>query len=86
MTTGEFFYHSNFKSPPWLKYFIQTPELHSIHHELDVHRYNFADLPIWDRMFGTYRDTDSFAPACGFPRHNERKLARMLVFRDVYDE
>jgi sterol desaturase/sphingolipid hydroxylase (fatty acid hydroxylase superfamily) len=84
--TGEFFYHSNFKSPPWLKYFIQTPELHSIHHELDVHRYNFADLPIWDRMFGTYRDTDSFAPACGFPRHNERKLARMLVFRDVYNE
>ncbi len=65
--TGEFFYHSNFKSPPWLKYIIQTPELHSVHHELDVHRYNFADLPIWDRMFGTYRDTDSFAPACGFP-------------------
>ena len=47
--TGEFFYHSNFKSPPWLKYIIQTPELHSVHHELDVHRYNFADLPIWDR-------------------------------------
>jgi sterol desaturase/sphingolipid hydroxylase (fatty acid hydroxylase superfamily) len=84
--TGEFFYHSNFKSPPWLKYFIQTPELHSIHHELDVHRYNFADLPIWDRIFGTYRDTDSFAPVCGFPRHNERKLARMLVFRDVYND
>ena len=23
--TGEFFYHSNFRSPRWLKYFIQTP-------------------------------------------------------------
>lgn len=84
--TGEFFYHSNFKSPPWLKYFIQTPELHSIHHELDVHHFNYGDLPIWDRLFGTYRDTDSFAAQCGFPRHNERKLACMLMFRNVYDE
>jgi sterol desaturase/sphingolipid hydroxylase (fatty acid hydroxylase superfamily) len=84
--TGEFFYHSNFKSPPWLKYVIQTPELHSVHHQLDVHKYNFADLPIWDRMFGTYRDTDAFAPECGFPRHNERKLGRMLLFRDVYGD
>jgi sterol desaturase/sphingolipid hydroxylase (fatty acid hydroxylase superfamily) len=84
--TGEFFYHSNFRSPRWLKYFIQTPELHSVHHQLDVHRFNFADLPIWDRLFGTYRDADEFAPACGFPRHNERKLGRMLVFRDVYND
>ena len=44
------------------------------------------DLPIWDRMFGTYRDTDTFAAQCGFPRHNERKLGRMLLFRDVYGD
>jgi sterol desaturase/sphingolipid hydroxylase (fatty acid hydroxylase superfamily) len=83
--TGEFFYHSNFKSPPWLKYIIQTPELHSVHHQLDVHGYNYGDLPLWDRLFGTYRDADSFAPHCGFPRHNERHLARMLLFQNVYD-
>jgi fatty acid hydroxylase family protein len=59
---GEFFYHSNVRSPRWLKYVIQTPELHSIHHQLDVHRCNF-----------------------GFPRDNERKLGRMLMFRHVYD-
>lgn len=84
--TGEFFYHSNFRSPPWVRYFIQTPELHSIHHERDVHRYNFSDLPVWDRLFGTYRDTRTFAAECGFPRHNERKLGAMLAFRDVYDD
>ncbi|HEY3655275.1 MAG TPA: sterol desaturase family protein [Steroidobacteraceae bacterium] len=39
--TGEYFYHANVKTPPWLRFFIQTPELHSIHHEYDVHRYNF---------------------------------------------
>ncbi|HWZ93119.1 MAG TPA: sterol desaturase family protein [Polyangiaceae bacterium] len=83
--TGEYFYHANFKSPRWLRYFIQTPELHSVHHQLDVHRYNFSDLPLWDRLFGTYRDTIDFAPACGFPRNNERHLRQMVAFRDVYD-
>jgi sterol desaturase/sphingolipid hydroxylase (fatty acid hydroxylase superfamily) len=82
--TGEYFYHANFRSPPWLRYVIQTPELHSIHHQLDVHRHNFADLPLWDRLFGTYRDATEFAPACGFPRGNERLLLDMLAFRDVY--
>jgi sterol desaturase/sphingolipid hydroxylase (fatty acid hydroxylase superfamily) len=84
--SGELFYHSNIKTPPWVRYFIQTPELHSIHHELDVHRFNFSDLPAWDRLFGTYRDTETFAARCGFPRHNERKLGRMLLFRDVYKD
>lgn len=83
---GEFFYHSNFRSPPWVRYFTQTPELHSIHHARDVHRYNFSDLPVWDRMFGTCRNTRTFAAECGFPRHNERKLGAMHAFRDVYDD
>jgi sterol desaturase/sphingolipid hydroxylase (fatty acid hydroxylase superfamily) len=83
--TGEYFYHANFKSPRWLRYLIQTPELHSIHHELDVHRGNYSDLPLWDRLFGTYRDTVTFAPQCGFPRDNERFLGAMLRFEDVYN-
>ena len=82
--TGEYVYHANYKSPTWLRYFIQTPELHSIHHQLDVHRYNFSDIPVWDRLFGTYRDTTSFVSRCGFPNQNERRLAEMLVFQEVY--
>lgn len=50
-----------------------------------MHRYNFADLPLWDRLFGTYKDADAFAPQCGFPRDNERFVVDMLLFRDVYD-
>jgi len=84
--TGEFFYHANFRSPRWLKYFLQTPELHSVHHELGVHSYNFGDLPIWDRMFGTYHDADAFRELCGFPNNNERKIGKMLLFRDVYND
>jgi len=83
--TGELFYHSNLRPPAWTRYFIQTPQLHSIHHQLDVHHFNYADLPVWDRLFGTYRDTETFADRCGFPRDNERWLWRILMFRNVYD-
>lgn len=81
---GEFYYHANYRAPNWTRYFIQTPQLHSVHHALDVHRYNYSDLPIWDRLFGTYRDATDFAPACGFPGDGETRLGAMLAFRDVY--
>jgi len=81
---GEYFYHANIKTPKWLRYFIQTPELHSIHHQYDVHKYNFSDIPLWDRIFGTYKDTTEFVDRCGFPKGAEEKLGEMLVFKDVY--
>lgn len=84
--TGEYFYHANLRTPRWLRFFIQTPELHSIHHEYDVHKFNFSDIPIWDRLFGTYKDTTEFAVRCGFPVGAEEKLGAMLAFKDVYHE
>lgn len=83
--TGEYFYHSNIRTPKWMGYFIQRPEHHSVHHQLDVHKYNFGDLTIWDRLFGTFKEAESFAPACGFPGRNEERLVDMLCFKDVYD-
>ncbi len=83
--TGEYFYHANLRTPRWLRFFIQTPELHSIHHQLDVHRHNYGDLPLWDRLFGTYADTTVFTARCGFPDGAEQRLAEMLAFRDVYE-
>jgi sterol desaturase/sphingolipid hydroxylase (fatty acid hydroxylase superfamily) len=82
--TGEYFYHANIRTYGWMRHVIQTPELHSIHHQFDHHRHNFLDLPIWDRLFGTYRDTTDFADRCGFPTGAEAKLGRMLIFKDVY--
>lgn len=84
--TGEYFYHSNLRMPAALRYFIQTPALHSIHHQYGVHNYNFGDIPLWDRLFGTYRDATEFTERCGFPGDAERRLGRMLAFRDVYAE
>jgi sterol desaturase/sphingolipid hydroxylase (fatty acid hydroxylase superfamily) len=84
--TGEYFYHANIKSPAWLRYFIQTPELHSVHHQYDIHRFNFSDIPVWDRLFGTYKDATEFSDRCGFPEGAEQKIGQMLVFKDVYEE
>jgi hypothetical protein len=45
-----------------------------------------AVITFGTNRFGTYRDADQFAGRCGFPRHNERQLGRMLLFRDVYKD
>lgn len=84
--TGEYFYHSNIRTPKWVGYFIQRPEHHSIHHQLGVHRYNFGDITLWDRIFGTFKEADDFAPRCGFPGKNEERLKEILLFKDVYEE
>ena len=81
---GEYFYHANVRTPRWLRYFVQTPELHSVHHQYDFHSRNYSDIPLWDRLFGTYQDTVEFTPRCGFPAGAEEKLGQMLLFRDVY--
>lgn len=81
---GEYFYHSNLRTPHWTGYFLQRPEHHSIHHQLDVHQFNYGDITWWDRLFGTFRDTTEFVEQCGFPDGHEKKLGQMLVFRDTY--
>ena len=81
--TGEIFYHSNLKTPHWVGYVMQRPEHHSIHHEFNVHNFNFGDITLWDRLFGTFKDTDAFAARCGFKDGREQQVGEMLLFKDV---
>ena len=81
--TGEFFYHMNVRTPHWIGYFLQRPEHHSIHHERGVHEYNFGDITLWDRLFGTFKDTNTFAADAGFAENKEEKVSTMLKFKDV---
>jgi hypothetical protein len=35
-------------------------------------------------MFGTFKEAEAFAPDCGFPNDNERRIWEMIKFKDVY--
>lgn len=82
--TGELFYHANIRTPHWVGYFMQRPEHHSIHHQFNVHDFNYGDITWWDRLFRTFKDTSEFANRCGFREGRERQIGRMLLFKDIY--
>jgi sterol desaturase/sphingolipid hydroxylase (fatty acid hydroxylase superfamily) len=63
---AELFYHWNIKTPRWLGWFFQRPEMHCVHHERGRHRSNYSDLPVWDMLFGTYENPETFTGECGF--------------------
>jgi sterol desaturase/sphingolipid hydroxylase (fatty acid hydroxylase superfamily) len=77
------FQHWNVRTPQWLGYLIQRPESHCVHHRMGLHYYNFADLPLWDIVFGTFRNPREFRGECGFEAGADRKLGSMLAFADV---
>jgi sterol desaturase/sphingolipid hydroxylase (fatty acid hydroxylase superfamily) len=77
------FQHSNVKTPQWLGYIFQRPESHSVHHEKGLHYYNFSDLPVWDLVFGSFRNPPSFAPEQGFYPGASSRILEMIAFRDV---
>ena len=85
MITGlaELFYHWNVRTPYWLGFIFQRPESHCVHHQLNLHRYNYADLPLWDIIFGTFHNPRRWGASCGFAENREVRLGSMLIGRDV---
>ncbi|MGH8173456.1 MAG: sterol desaturase family protein [Rhodanobacteraceae bacterium] len=77
------FQHANIATPRWLGYIVQRPESHSWHHARGRHRDNYADLPLYDLLFGTWHNPPDFAPECGFHDGASLRLVDMLAFRDV---
>jgi len=82
---GEYVYHMNIKTPHWMGYIFQRPEMHRIHHQRSKHYNNFSDLPIWDMLFGTYENPKVSNNPCGFKPEREEKLMSMLKFKNVND-
>ena len=80
---AELFYHWNVRTPYWLGFVIQRPESHCVHHRDGWHRNNYADLPLWDILFGTFENPRRFDSACGFGAEREAQLGRMLLGHDV---
>ncbi len=77
------FQHANVRTPRWLGTLVQRPESHSIHHGRDIHSYNFADLPVFDLIFGTFRNPAAFNAETGFYPGASERVADMVLFRDV---
>lgn len=79
------FQHANLRTPRWLGWIVQRPESHRIHHARGVHAHNYADLPLWDWVFGTLDNPRAMPrpPAQGFYDGASARLLDMLLFRDV---
>lgn len=75
------FNHSNARLPVVLdrvlRRFVVTPDMHRVHHSTEDHEANSNfgfNLPVWDRLFGTYQDQ----PATG----HEKMVIGIRDFRD----
>jgi sterol desaturase/sphingolipid hydroxylase (fatty acid hydroxylase superfamily) len=77
------FQHANIRTPRWLGYLIQRPESHTIHHGKGIHAFNYADLPLFDMLFGTFRNPRGFEVETGFYPGASDQLTEMLLFRDL---
>jgi sterol desaturase/sphingolipid hydroxylase (fatty acid hydroxylase superfamily) len=80
---AELFYHWNVLTPHWLGYLIQRPESHCVHHQEGLHTGNYADLPLWDILFGTFHNPRGWQERAGFGPAREQLLVPMLCGVDV---
>ncbi len=79
------FQHANIVTPHWLGYLIQRPESHAVHHGRGIHAYNYADLPVVDMLFGTFRNPrpDQVPSAVGFYEGASNRWFELAVGVDV---
>jgi sterol desaturase/sphingolipid hydroxylase (fatty acid hydroxylase superfamily) len=78
-----FFQHANLRTPAWLGYIVQRPEAHSVHHQRGVHQYNYSDLPIFDILFGTWRNPARWEGQSGYYDGASARIPEMLLGIDV---
>ena len=64
--------------PVELFFLLLTPALYFL--------YNFADLPLWDIVFGTFRNPAEYPGECGFEGGRDQRIGAMLLFADVNAE
>jgi len=77
------FQHANLRTPHWIGYFVTRPESHSVHHERGLHACNYGDIPLFDILFGTFRNPREWSGEAGFFDGGSRKLGAMLMGREI---
>ncbi|OBU86750.1 sterol desaturase family protein [Chromobacterium subtsugae] len=79
----DLFLHSDLKTPRWLGYLFQRPEMHTVHHAYGHHAQNYG-LPVWDLLFGTWSNPAERVARLGFDDDKAERVRHMLLFRDVH--
>ncbi|BCE01521.1 sterol desaturase family protein [Marinicellulosiphila megalodicopiae] len=75
--------HSDLKTPFWIGFILQRPEMHRVHHKRMHHSQNYG-LAIWDGMFGTFLNPKEYIQEVGFDQQREHRIYDMLKMKDVY--
>ena len=75
--------HADLKTPYWLGFVLQRPEMHRVHHKYMHHAQNYG-LSIWDLLFGTFSNPIEYVQEVGFDVGREGRIYEMLRTRDVY--
>jgi sterol desaturase/sphingolipid hydroxylase (fatty acid hydroxylase superfamily) len=74
--------HWNVRTPHVIGYVLQRPEQHNIHHQTDVHGFNYGDIALWDLCFGTFQNPKTFEGEVGFAQ--PAPFGKMLLGVDVH--
>lgn len=77
------FQHANIHTPRWLGYVVQRPESHTVHHAKNIHGNNYSDLPLFDIIFGTFKNPPTYIHETGFYTGASERIKDMLLGRDV---
>ena len=62
---------------------MTRPESHSVHHQRGVHAFNYGDVPLFDILFGTFRNPKEFDAQVGFFDGSSRQVGKMLIGREI---
>lgn len=73
------FQHTNIKTPHWLGYFVTRPESHSVHHQCGHHANNYGDIPLFDMIFGTFKNPNNWNEQAGFYLGASSRLSDLLL-------
>lgn len=79
----DLFIHADMRTPRWLGYVFQRPEMHTVHHRTGHHAQNYG-LPVWDLLFGTWANPRERERQCGFDAEKAVRVYDMLMLKDVH--
>jgi sterol desaturase/sphingolipid hydroxylase (fatty acid hydroxylase superfamily) len=79
----DIYLHADIRTPRWVGYLVQRPEMHTVHHRHGHHAQNYG-LPVWDLLFGTWCNPAEREQRCGFDDDKAVRIADMLLLRDVH--